>query len=128
MLIVARYKIESWGHKLIDQENNIYRETLDLVRIDGQKPLAQLKHIPTPSQVDEWIMYLKIVGDDIRDRNGAEGYNEWRDEEKKRLKELCKWDTQVAREERLNWIPKRLGTRTDMKIENGTKWVDASKF
>jgi hypothetical protein len=34
---------------------------------------------PAPSQLDDWVLYNRIVGEHIRARQGDMGYSEWRE-------------------------------------------------
>jgi hypothetical protein len=34
---------------------------------------------PTPSQMDDWALYIRIIGEHIRFRQGSVAYSDWRE-------------------------------------------------
>ncbi len=50
-----------------------------LERVPGQKSINDIIAAPAPSQLDDWALYNRIVGEHIRARQGDMGYSEWRE-------------------------------------------------
>jgi len=78
MLIRCRYVIRQYGHKLVDPNQDIYKCRLVLERVTGQKSINDIIVTPTPSQLDDWALYNRIVGEHIRACQGDFAYSEWR--------------------------------------------------
>ena len=78
MLTAQRYKVKHYGHALADAEKDIYRCVITLERLGGQTSFTEIRTIPTPSQLDDWLLYNKLMGDDIRAREGDVAYNKWK--------------------------------------------------
>jgi hypothetical protein len=78
-LIRQRHAVKSYGHKLVDEDKNIYECRLILERIAGQKSIHEVLHFPTPSQTDDWALYNRIEGEHIRSHRGDVAYSEWRE-------------------------------------------------
>ena len=68
LTIVGRYIMKQYGHRLVDENSNIYQCTLILERENGQKAITEILEFPPPSKVDDWALYNRIVGDHIRAR------------------------------------------------------------
>ncbi|XMA12320.1 hypothetical protein WAI453_005111 [Rhynchosporium graminicola] len=58
--------IKQFGHKLLDEAKNIYRCTIALERVPGQRPLHEVLKLPAPSQLDDWDLYKKMMNEDYR--------------------------------------------------------------
>ncbi|KAL2068255.1 hypothetical protein VTL71DRAFT_16353 [Oculimacula yallundae] len=58
--------VRQFGHKLLDEAKNIYRCTIMLERIPGQRPLHEVLQLPKPSQLDDWDLYKKMINEDYR--------------------------------------------------------------
>lgn len=71
-----RYIVRQYGHKW-DVTNRIYRVRVILERVEGQVPIEELSLTPTPAQLDDWELYHKVMGEDIRARDGFLKYNQW---------------------------------------------------
>ncbi|KAM0138657.1 hypothetical protein ACHAP3_003521 [Botrytis cinerea] len=80
------YKIESWGQVLLKLSAgpNIYRNTITLVELSGQNTMEDLDAIPTPSQMDNFIIYNKMIENDIKAREGEAAYKEYKSSEGKK--------------------------------------------
>ncbi|KAE9374716.1 hypothetical protein N431DRAFT_405640 [Stipitochalara longipes BDJ] len=73
------YVIRQYGHKLVESHHNIYKCRLVLERVTGQKSINDIIVTPTPSQLDDWALYTRIVGEHIRATQGDVAYSEWRE-------------------------------------------------
>ncbi|PMD43587.1 hypothetical protein L207DRAFT_564238 [Hyaloscypha variabilis F] len=71
--------VKQYGHKLADSNHDIYKCRLVLERVPGQKSMNDIIVAPAPSQLDDWVLYNRIVGEHIRARQGDMGYSEWRE-------------------------------------------------
>jgi hypothetical protein len=40
--------------------------------------MDDILQIPSPSQMDDWALYNRIIGDDIRQREGDVAYSTWK--------------------------------------------------
>ncbi|ATZ48510.1 hypothetical protein BCIN_03g07160 [Botrytis cinerea B05.10] len=80
------YKIESWGQVLLKLSAgpNIYRNTITLVELSEQNTMEDLDAIPTPSQMDNFIIYNKMIENDIKAREGEAAYKEYKSSEGKK--------------------------------------------
>jgi hypothetical protein len=78
LLTRERHVVKQYGHKLVDENKNIYQCRLILERLTGQKSINEVLHYPTPSQLDDWTLYNRIIGENIRARQGDVAYSEWR--------------------------------------------------
>ena len=78
-LTKQRYIVKQYGHKLVNAKNNIYQCRLILERLSGQKLIKDIVLLPTPSQIDAWALYIRIIGDHIRARQGDAAFSEWRE-------------------------------------------------
>ncbi|KAK8076442.1 YDG/SRA domain-containing protein [Apiospora phragmitis] len=71
----GQYTIRQYGTKL-DIVSDTYRLELKLQRVNEQRPLDELKRIPKPSQFDDWALYEKLEGNEMK-RIGNAKYMEW---------------------------------------------------
>ncbi|KAI1743549.1 hypothetical protein F4680DRAFT_347942 [Xylaria scruposa] len=71
------YIIRQYGCKL-DSNINKYRLELTLERAADQRPFAEIRKIPKPSQLDDWALYEKLEGDKIKLLQGESSYLEWK--------------------------------------------------
>ncbi|KAK7918279.1 Peptidyl-prolyl cis-trans isomerase pin4 [Apiospora marii] len=69
------YTIRQYGTKL-DIVSDTYRLELKLQRVLEQRPMDELKRIPKPSQLDDWALYQKLEGNEMK-RIGNAKYMEW---------------------------------------------------
>ncbi len=106
---IQRFVVKQFGHKLLDEAKNMFRCQLILERVSNQTPFNDVLRSPKPSQLDDWALYEKLVGDDYRKRQGDIEYSKWRDfEEEQRAekeqfiksKALCEGLRKYATEER----------------------------
>lgn len=84
-----RYTIRSYGYKL-NIETEVYRLELTLERVkDQQKSMMELELIPTPSELDDWQLYNRFLGEHFRSQEGDVGYSDWKiaEEEQERERE-----------------------------------------
>ena len=103
-LTVQRYAVKHYGHALADADKNIYRCVITLERVPGQLPFDEVRTIPTPSQLDDWLLYLRLMGDNIRAREGDVAHSQWKslgDQQEKarqmrRLANSTKWNHQKS--------------------------------
>ncbi|TEA22198.1 hypothetical protein C8034_v002119 [Colletotrichum sidae] len=65
------YTIRQYGNKL-DSSTDKYRLELLIERVDGQKPLEQVQHIPRPSQMDDWQTFKKLEAELVRQSKGED--------------------------------------------------------
>ena len=72
-----RYAIRQYGHKLVDPNQDVYKCRLVLERVTGQRSINDIIVAPLPSQLDDWALYNRIVGEHIRARQGDVAYSEW---------------------------------------------------
>lgn len=56
--------------------SDTYRLELKLQRVLEQRPMDELKRIPKPSQLDDWALYQKLEGNEMK-RIGNSKYMEW---------------------------------------------------
>jgi hypothetical protein len=83
-LIENSYKIESWGHVLLRLNGkgpDVYRNTLTLVELPGQKSMQALDEIPCPWQSDNWEIYNRMIASEKKNREGEAAFKEYRDAE-----------------------------------------------
>ncbi|KAH9205779.1 hypothetical protein DL95DRAFT_397359, partial [Leptodontidium sp. 2 PMI_412] len=73
--------VKQFGHKLLDENKNIYRFTLMLERASNQRPLHEVLQLPKPSQLDDWDLYKKMMNEDYRMREGDVAFSKWREHE-----------------------------------------------
>ncbi|KAF7904085.1 hypothetical protein EAF00_001419 [Botryotinia globosa] len=80
------YKIESWGQVLLKLSAgpDIYRNTITLVELSGQNTMEDLDVIPTPWQMDNFLIYKKMIENDIKAREGEAAYKEYKSSEGKK--------------------------------------------
>ncbi|KAF5879737.1 uncharacterized protein Bfra_006944 [Botrytis fragariae] len=80
------YKIESWGQALLKLSAgpDIYRNTITLVELSGQHTMEDLDAIPTPWQMDNFMIYKKMIENDIKAREGEATYKEYKSSEGKK--------------------------------------------
>lgn len=64
---------------------------LTIERARGQKRVEELIDIPTPSQLDEWELYNKMIGGDIRKRNGYAAFDDWEAFQAKEKRDREEW-------------------------------------
>ncbi|KAK8092095.1 YDG/SRA domain-containing protein [Apiospora hydei] len=69
------YTIRQYGTKL-DIVSETYRLELRLQRVLEQRPMDELKRTPQPSQLDDWALYEKLEGNEMK-RIGNAKYMEW---------------------------------------------------
>ncbi|PBP24156.1 hypothetical protein BUE80_DR004906 [Diplocarpon rosae] len=84
-----RFRVKLFSHKLLDQIQNTYRYSIMLERVPGQKPFNAILQIPTPSQLDEWVLFEELIGRNYRERHGDVAYSKWKvfEEEQRTEKE-----------------------------------------
>ncbi|PQE16756.1 YDG SRA domain-containing protein [Rutstroemia sp. NJR-2017a BBW] len=78
------YKIESWGHVLLRLNGkgpDVYRNTLTLMELPGQKSMQALDEIPCPWQSDNWEIYNRMIASEKKNKEGEAAYKEYRDAE-----------------------------------------------
>ncbi|KAH8821746.1 hypothetical protein F5884DRAFT_768954 [Xylogone sp. PMI_703] len=66
---------------------------ITLERAPGQTPMEELRRIPLPSQRDDWRQYRRMLGEDIRSREGEIAFKQWKivqDAEKRERKDWHK--------------------------------------
>lgn len=80
------YKIESWGQILLrlSAGPEIYRNTLTLVELAGQNTVEELDVVPTPWQMDNYLIYKGMIENDVKARDGVAAYKEYRAAEEKK--------------------------------------------
>ncbi|GAP89601.1 hypothetical protein SAMD00023353_3500080 [Rosellinia necatrix] len=71
------YTIRQYGFKL-DNNINKHRLELTLERDADQRPLDDICKIPKPSQLDDWALYEKLEGDQVKLLQGESSYLEWK--------------------------------------------------
>lgn len=76
---IERFIVKQFGHKLLDEPNNIFRCQLVLERVSSQTPFNDVLRFPRPSQLDDWVLYEKLIGDHYRKRQGDIQYIKWKD-------------------------------------------------
>ncbi|KAK8123505.1 Peptidyl-prolyl cis-trans isomerase pin4 [Apiospora kogelbergensis] len=69
------YIIRQYGTKL-DIVSETHRLELKLQRVHEQRPMEELRRIPKPSQLDDWALYEKLEGNEMK-RIGNAKYMEW---------------------------------------------------
>jgi hypothetical protein len=72
-----RYIIRQYGEKL-DVNTEVHRLELTLERIAGQAPLEDIRKIPKPSQLDDWILFEKLEAEMIKQTRGNQGFLAWK--------------------------------------------------
>ncbi|KAI9646815.1 hypothetical protein NHQ30_004814 [Ciborinia camelliae] len=80
------YKIESWGQVLLKLSGgpDIYRNTVTLVELAGQKTMEELDAVPTPGQMDNFIIYNRMIENEIKTREGEAAYKAYRASESRK--------------------------------------------
>ncbi|KAF7875146.1 hypothetical protein EAF04_002318 [Stromatinia cepivora] len=80
------YKIESWGQVLLKLSSGpgIYRNTITLVELAGPNTMEKLDVVPTPWQMDNFIIYNRMIENEIKAREGEAAYKEYRSSESKK--------------------------------------------
>ncbi|KAK3985529.1 hypothetical protein QBC44DRAFT_155989 [Cladorrhinum sp. PSN332] len=53
-----------------DESLDIHQLEFTLERVNKQKPMSEVVKIPTPSQMDDWLLYQMIEGDRVRQTEG----------------------------------------------------------
>ncbi|KAI3337509.1 PUA-like domain-containing protein [Xylariaceae sp. AK1471] len=71
------YVVKQYGFKL-DSKINKYRLELTLERVAHQRPFEDIRHIPKPSQLDDWTLFDKLEGDKVKLLQGDPSYLEWK--------------------------------------------------
>lgn len=71
--------VKEFGHKLLDEANDIYRNTITLERLPDQKSMEEVLKRPKPAQLDDWILYNQLIGEDFRLRRGDRAYTKWKE-------------------------------------------------
>jgi hypothetical protein len=61
---------------------------------EDQMSMEELFHIPSPSQLDEWELYTRVMGDDIRTQEGGAVYHQWKFAEEQEEKARKEWHNQ----------------------------------
>lgn len=86
MTDICSYKIESWGQVLLKLSvgPDLYRNTITLVELAGQNTMEKLDVVPTPWQMDNFIIYKRMIENDIKARQGDAAYKEYRSSEDKK--------------------------------------------
>lgn len=69
---------------------------LILDQVKGQVCLDDLLSIPSPSQLDDWLLYNKVMGDDIRLREGDIVYSQWKLAEEQEEQARVEWHRREA--------------------------------
>jgi len=82
-----RHVVKQFGHKLLDETKNVYRCTIMLERSTSQKPFAEVLRLPRPSQVDDWNLYKKLLGEEYRTCEGETAFEKWADLEEEQQTE-----------------------------------------
>lgn len=77
-----------------NHDRKTYGVKLIMDRLPNQKSVNELRLVPVPSQVDDWLLQVKVMGDDIRLREGKEEYDKWKDGETKEAEERRLWHVQ----------------------------------
>ncbi|ESZ99330.1 hypothetical protein SBOR_0292 [Sclerotinia borealis F-4128] len=80
------YKIESWGQVLLKLSAgpDIYRNTITLEELAGQNTMEELDTVPTPWQMDNFIIYNRMIENYIKARKGEAACKEYRAAEGKK--------------------------------------------
>ncbi|RAL62267.1 hypothetical protein DID88_004834 [Monilinia fructigena] len=80
------YKIESWGQVLLKLSAgpDIYRNTLTIVELPRQNTIEELAIIPTPWQMDNFMIYNRMIESYIKTNEGEASYKEYRASEAKK--------------------------------------------
>ncbi|CAD6439445.1 48f01998-36fc-4981-bc1a-a3c0320bcd77 [Sclerotinia trifoliorum] len=80
------YKVESWGQVLLKLSSgpDIYRNTVTLVELAGQNTMEELDVVPTPWQMDDFVIYNRMIENEIKAREGEAAYKEHRSSESKK--------------------------------------------
>ncbi|KAH7321648.1 hypothetical protein BKA65DRAFT_540825 [Rhexocercosporidium sp. MPI-PUGE-AT-0058] len=79
------YVVRQFGHKLLDENKDIYRCTIMLERVTNQRPLHEVLQLPKPSQLDDWDLYKKMMNEDFRLREGDVAFGKLRELEEEQL-------------------------------------------
>ncbi|KAI2631005.1 hypothetical protein GGR54DRAFT_181281 [Hypoxylon sp. NC1633] len=85
------FTIKQFGFKL-DAQTNLYRLELRMERVPDQKKSQEdIKHIPRPSQLDDWTLFEKLEGDKIKMLRGETRYLEWKLGRQEQIIDVEEW-------------------------------------
>ncbi|TAQ88272.1 hypothetical protein B7494_g3369 [Chlorociboria aeruginascens] len=78
-----------------------YRVEIFLRRIDERDEMSRYQphNIPSASQLDDWEHYMKMVGNDIRVRDGQVAYTKWKESEEKEKEERAAYIWPITKRE-----------------------------
>lgn len=87
----SRYTVKSFGHKL--HGGGLWTWRIVLIQVAGETEIGKLMHIPLPSQLDDWNLYLEMME---ADRLARQEELE-RAEKSLNQREGPEWDREMAR-------------------------------
>jgi hypothetical protein len=73
---LSRYIVEQYGRPPT-QDPKIKKLALLLRRFENQTSVNDLRKIPVPSQVDDFLLYNRMIANDICARDGEEACRKW---------------------------------------------------
>ncbi|KAI1268678.1 hypothetical protein F5Y18DRAFT_424041 [Xylariaceae sp. FL1019] len=88
----SSYTIRQYGMRY-DEKLGAHRLELTLERVPNQRPCEELRQIPKPSQMDDWYLYEKLEGDQIKLVQGETKYLEWTLRRREEKADLESWQT-----------------------------------
>lgn len=74
-----------------DERTDICHLDITLERLGGQTPMQELSRIPLPSQLDDWYQYMRMLGEDIRSREGEVAFHQWNIAQETERKKNADW-------------------------------------
>ncbi|CAG9937687.1 unnamed protein product [Clonostachys rosea f. rosea IK726] len=75
----GQYIIRRYGQSR-NQLTGVFRLSIDLERVGGQKPMHEICLSPRPSDMDDWHLFEKLESDILRKKWDDERYLEWKRE------------------------------------------------
>ena len=72
----SRYIVEKYG-RLPSHDSQVKKLSLLLRRFESQTLMDDLQKIPIPSQVDDFLLYNRMIENDIRARDGEAACEKW---------------------------------------------------
>jgi hypothetical protein len=98
-----RYIIKSYSHRRISTKDDKFRLELTLERGPDQRSMDVAMLFPSPSQMDDWELYMTMRDNDVKNRFDSASYENWHNQEA---------EEEINREEwhrRLPLVPSGLG-------------------
>ncbi|RFU33886.1 hypothetical protein B7463_g2427, partial [Scytalidium lignicola] len=74
-----------------DEGTNTCHLDITFERVKDQTSMGELMRIPLPSQRDDWRQYKRMLGEDIRSREGEIAFNQWKIVQEAEKKETADW-------------------------------------